>query len=158
MQEIPDTTIEKSWNEISSDPEKCVEKFHEDESVVADFLSEAFRDFGSEALDLGFFVALVVWRAIDLTGRKTTIISSDMMTEEYRSALAWVEKFGKGEDSILLEKKIRDHASYSQPHLMRFVLDAVLDCHEDGLDLSPEEQERLLVCLKAVVDAYSRLV
>jgi hypothetical protein len=156
--QISDASVENSWSEISSSSSEfvdtLVEKFHEKQPIIADFLTEAMFGLSPEAGDLGFFAALIVWRSCDLETGAVHPVSLDTMTEKYHAALAWVKSFGReGEESVLLEKKIRDFQSYPQPYLMRYALDAVLDCHEDGLDIAPEEQERLLVCLKAVVDA-----
>jgi hypothetical protein len=160
---IADEIIEKSWSEISSlfadgaekKFQEAVEALHENEPVIADFVSEAFASLAPEAADLGFFATLVVWRSFDLGEKRPSPISPERMSECFRAARVW----GDQEDEFLLfEKKIRDPKAYAQPHLMRYVLEAVLDCQEDGLDLDPEDQERLLVCLKAVVDAFSSIV
>jgi hypothetical protein len=164
--QIADEIIEKSWSEISSlfvagaekKFQEAVESLHASEPVVADFVTEAFASLSPDGADLGFFATLVVWRSFELSrlGEKSrSPVSPERMSECFRTAQAWGLR---EEEVLLLEKKIRDPQAYAQPHLMRYVLDAVLDCQEDGLDLDPEDQERLLVCLKAVVDAFSSVV
>jgi hypothetical protein len=155
---ISDTKIENSWNEISSSPDSAIEKFHEKQPIISEFLVEALSGLSQEAGDLGFFATLVVWRAYDLSDAASEPVTSDTMTEKYHAACAWIQKLAEGEDSVLLEKKLRDVRSYSQPHVMRYVIEAILDSHEDGLELSPDELERLFVCLKAIVDALDQLV
>ncbi|MDR3608676.1 MAG: hypothetical protein P4M08_15035 [Oligoflexia bacterium] len=158
---ISDSILDSAWHEVAdqSSPEALIEKMAEAQPALADFLAEAASIFESpDAVDLVYFMVLVVWRACGAVKDPLPLLSESAIAEAYRQAEAWAEGFGAapgGAGAILAEKKLQDYRSYPEPHLMAFVIQAVLDCVEDGLELTPEDQIRALVIAKAVVDVLS---
>jgi hypothetical protein len=59
-------------------------------------------------------------------------------------------------EAILLQKKLSDFSRFPEPELMRYVVELILEAHEDGLELEPEEQQQLLLVLKTLIDAFTK--
>ncbi|MFL5814290.1 MAG: hypothetical protein ACJ763_11985 [Bdellovibrionia bacterium] len=159
MSRVTDTHIESAWNEVSqasSLPESIsdlMERFGESEPVVADFVAEAAAQWGSDAMDLAYHAALVIWRAFQASGPAMGPVKPETLVECFEKNSAWLEQ-QEGE-AILVQKKLSDFSKFPEPELMRYAVELVLEAHEDGLEIEPEEQQELLLVLKTLIDSFT---
>jgi hypothetical protein len=163
---VPDAIVDEAWREVAAATDETVlatlnETFAQEQPAVADMLGEASSNFAPDATDLAYFIALVLWKACARAAAPAALreISESALTEAFHEAERWYSELGgaNGHDgAILAEKKLKDPKSYAEPYLMGFVIDAVMECIEDGLELTPEEQFSVLVLSKALVDAFRR--
>lgn len=176
---VPDEKIEKAWQElrhaastVEDESAEASEKFSpwagwmeelaETQPALSAFLGEGFQRVSPEGAELGYFASLVIWRAFVLFSVEPRSeprleigqASSTLVMERYNDAWKWIGSLGAA-DAVLAEKKLRDPGRYDQPHLMSYVVDTVLDAHEDGIELDPRDQERLLVILRVVADTLA---
>jgi hypothetical protein len=160
MKRITDQMIERAWSELTgvaaagqAEPaEALMEAFATTQPALSELLARTFDGLGPEATDLAWFAGLVVFRAL---GPDLAEVPPERVIAEYRATEAWIAGLSaSGTDPILLEKKLRDFAQYGEPELMRYVVEAILDAHEDGLEVAPAELERVFLVLRALVRCF----
>jgi hypothetical protein len=162
MSHVSDIHIESAWNEVSeasSSPElisDLMDRFGESEPVVADFIAEAAAQWGGDATDLAYHAALVIWRAVQTSGQFPNAVKPETLIGCFEKNSAWLEQ-QQGE-AILVQKKLSDFSKFPEPELMRYAVELVLEAHEDGLEIEPEEQEELLLVLKTLIDSFTSAI
>ncbi len=153
---IEDPTVDTAWREVSAsanDPERAgelFEAFAQAQGALGAYLAEAFDGLSPDAVELGYFASLVIWRALSHEN-----VISEVTAEEIAGGFArlrdWLDSMAST-DPVLFEKKLRDTLPHPQPHVLRYLVDAVFDAHEDGLELSARDQERLYLALRVALD------
>jgi len=163
MSRVSDGMIESAWQQVSeagASPKRLSElmdRFGGLEPAVFDFVSEASVHWSEDASDLAFHAALVIWLSFSesdvQTNRSSTAVSADSLIRHFEKNSEWLDQ--QQGDAILIQKKLSDFSRFSEPELMRYVVELVFEAHEDGLELEPEEQQELLLVLKSVVDSFA---
>jgi hypothetical protein len=157
MNRISDSHIEHAWQEVTeatASKEKLTElmaHFGEAQPAVVEFISEASSQWESDAADLVFHASLVIWLSFLEAQVKFSQVQSEQLVEQFQKNLDWLE--AQQGDAVLLQKKLVDFSRFSEPELMRYVVELIFEAHEDGLEVEPEEQQQLLLVLKTLIDS-----
>jgi hypothetical protein len=163
MSQISDSNIESAWNEVSQASassehlSELMDRFGEAEPAMVEFIAEASSLWGSDAVDLVFHASLVIWRSVQESregeSRSFENVTPEKLIDCFEKNSQWMNE--QDGEAVLLQKKLSDFSKFSEPELMRFSVELILEAHEDGLELEPEEQQQLLLVLKTLVDAFT---
>jgi hypothetical protein len=159
MSRVSDIHIESAWNEVSQASTSSdlisdlMDRFGETEPAVAEFVSEAASQWGSDATDLAFHAALVIWLAVQASGKALKSVEPEALIECFQKNSEWLEQ--QAGEAVLVQKKLSDFSRFPEPELMRYAVELVFEAHEDGLEIEPEEQQELLLVLKTLIDSFS---
>lgn len=119
--------------------------------LLAYFFSDTFQPFTQEEREYLFYLTLVIWKAIGLSGREMPSVTEEQLglAEEAN----W-EKMQEARGKSFHERLNPFFENYPQEDLLAFVEDALAE-EEEGPLATKESREAMFVCLKSVIDCLA---
>ncbi|MFQ6024636.1 MAG: hypothetical protein ACE5NW_18125 [Acidiferrobacterales bacterium] len=155
MPEIDEELVQASWKETArfSAPEARseIEALGNNQPDLLAFVSRYLDDVSAEAKELGVYLLLVIYRMFDKAGRKERKqVSAEQVSDAYNRNEALLMRL-EGAHDRFYERA----ATASQPHVMKYLVDALTQFGEAPGDATLDEEEiaTLFLVLKAAVDA-----
>jgi len=112
------------------------------------FVVEFTEDLSEETMSLALMMLVTIVRAFELgSPQPVRQIDRRAMTRAYRKNESMIEEIAAAPEAGLLKAAPK---AFRQPHLMRFVVEAVM---EDEDQFTEEESGTLFLALKSVIDA-----
>ncbi len=161
MNRIPDETVEEVWKTVGAlSPERTQEamkEMAEEQPFIIGYLMAASEEtFAKEEQDLLLYIAFVVWRIMSAGGASAMARTGEMIQsaeETNRKMLEYLE----GEPETDLSRTIQSLlASYGQPAVLRFALEALMEETADGEAFTAENKGLAMIYLKTIIDCLNQ--
>lgn len=153
---IPDEIVQATWKEVAGfrgmRARKEMARLAKRQPDLFTFVVTETEDLSREANELAVYLLFVVTRMFE-KGGTVARISSAVILEQFQSSVSELELLVGANDQFI-EKAAAGQASW-QPHVMRYILEALMDAGDepDPVELTEDELGGLFLILKTVVDA-----
>jgi len=130
--EISNEWVEETWQEIGSlqDEMKAAalsQSFTKKQPALAEFILTFTKDLSTDAHELAYYIALVVWRCYESHFKQQLReIQSDEVIEEHKKTDKWLGSLEKV-DSRFLSKRILNGADYEQRYILQYIVEAIFE-------------------------------
>ncbi|HTR44946.1 MAG TPA: hypothetical protein VMH06_04470 [Thermodesulfovibrionales bacterium] len=156
MEPLSEEFVEKTWREtagLSSDmADREMRAMGKNQPDLLAFLMTFSEDLGREAQELAVYLGFVVYRMFMGSGVAIPRITSRMLMAEYNKNARLLKGLeGSGEGSIA--DAVAEAGSAAQPHIMKYVLDSLMEgSEEDDIELGEGDIALLFVLLKTEIE------
>jgi len=158
MIQISEELVEKTCLEIGgltnlSEIKKLGAEFSKQQPSLVEFVMEFTKDLRPCAMELGFYVALVVWQCFERTfTKRLKKIPSQEIIDTYEAFGNELGSFVGAHDKFV-QRKGETLAEYAQPAILLYVLETLFE-EEGDVELTEEEQGELFTILKVASDCF----
>ncbi|MGD8376787.1 MAG: hypothetical protein PVF68_11650 [Acidobacteriota bacterium] len=133
-------------------------RFLREQPEMARFLTSLTRDAAGPAVELTFYLGCIAWTMFRRAyGGRLPRISLDLLVENFERLRGDMERF-VGSDSRFLESYLRGSEFMRQAHVVRFIVDSLLEEREDWSNLGCVARGICLVVLLSTVEAMDQAV
>lgn len=155
MKPILEGFVEKTWQEVARfSPDRAkreMTKIGNTQPELLAFVMESAPEMSQEVKELAIYLFLVVYRMFEKSHGKIKKISSDEIIECYQNNEGLMGRL-EGADERFLDR-IASLQTSRQPHVVNYVVDALMeDEGEDAVQLTEEQKGFLYLLLKTVID------
>ncbi|PIQ95224.1 MAG: hypothetical protein COY75_05805 [Nitrospirae bacterium CG_4_10_14_0_8_um_filter_41_23] len=160
MKPISEKFVEKTWQEVAGFSTnraiKEMQKMGKNQSDLLAFLMALTEDLDPEVRELAIYIAFVVYRIFEGSRIRIKKITSKEIIDCYEYNEDLIGKL-EGADEKFIDRIARIQIS-KQPHVMKYVVEALMEGSEDGDDvvLTDEDKGFLFLLLKTVVDLLDK--
>jgi len=133
-----------------------MQKMGKNQSDLLAFLMALTEDLDPEVRELAIYIAFVVYRIFEGSRIRIKKITSKEIIDCYEYNEDLIGKL-EGADEKFIDRIARIQIS-KQPHVMKYVVEALMEGSEDGDDvvLTDEDKGFLFLLLKTVVDLLDK--
>ncbi|MEN0059061.1 MAG: hypothetical protein AAGB31_09515 [Bdellovibrio sp.] len=156
MDKIPFQTVQDSIDKICSITdenalESASQHLFEAQPDLAGFFMEFIEDMSEEAQDLGFMMALILYKSFEEQYQALRAMNEDEIVERFEKSEAEFEKYLKINDDLLadLQKKAE---SGGQPEVLNYIVEELFMSPELEPKLASDEQVHLFIICKFFAD------
>ncbi len=161
MEAISEAMVEETWIEISQlPPEEArtqVEGVWERQPELMQFLMELTEELSQGASELAFYIFFVVVRIFEKAyGERLQEVMAEEILESFEANQDFLERLATVNERFL--ERLPDKTLGEQPHVLRYVVEALMEAEtqEDPMELSEQEFGFLFLVLKTVIDSLQK--
>jgi hypothetical protein len=152
METIPFETIQTAIDNICSiTTEEQLDQVSQDlfdaQPGLAGFMIEFIEDMSEGAKDLGFMMALVLWKSFQEKYPHMRGLNEDEVVARFEEQEAELEKILKLDDDMLTEMQ-KAEAVNGQPEVLNYVTQELFSSEDDEIEISEDEELHLFMVLK----------
>ncbi|MGE0633925.1 MAG: hypothetical protein AB7O96_16040 [Pseudobdellovibrionaceae bacterium] len=150
--EMSDEFVEKIWTEIGSIQGKSkvdslAKSFFKKQGDLAEYILAMTEDLGEEAHGLAFYLGIVIWSCYDryFQGNLKKINDKTILKihEKFESELDKLEFV----DERFIEKRIKNKSDYTQPSILKYIVEALFENDDEELNLTSDQQGMIFIIL-----------
>ena len=152
---IPDELVQATREEIAAFQDvrtrKEMTRLAKRQPDLLTFVAVETEDLSGEGQELAVYLLFVITRTFEKGGTLARISTEDIL-EQFQYNISELERLEAAHDAYI-ERAAAGQAA-RQPHVMRYVLEALMDAGDepDPLELTEEEIGTLFLVLMTVVD------
>jgi len=159
MKQIPETIIEKTWQEVAglgpNKAEREILKIGNSQPELLTFVMEMSKAMGREVRELAIYLLVVVYRMFQEAHGKVNKVSSEEIIECYKHNEGLIERLDGTHEKFL--ERVASVQTSSQPHVVKYVVDALMEEDEEvDVSLTEEQKGFLYLLLKTVIDVLDQ--
>lgn len=152
METIPFQTIQNSIDNIcglttEEDLDAVSQALFDAQPALAGFLVEFIEDMGEGAKDLGFMMALILWKSFEEKYPEMRALSEDEVVAKFEEQEAELEKLLHLNDDML-EEIHKTEVLNGQPEILNYVTQELFAADEEDPELEENEELHLFMVLK----------
>ncbi|MGZ3748216.1 MAG: hypothetical protein ACXWRE_12650 [Pseudobdellovibrionaceae bacterium] len=153
MEQIAFQTIQKSIDNIcgitaEEELEAVSQALFDVQPALAGFVVEFIEDMSEEAKDLGFMMALVLWKSFEEKYPEMRTLSEDEVITKFEEQEADLEKLLQLNDKMLEEIQKKEMLD-GQPEILNYVIQELFGAEGDEeASLDEDEELHLFMVLK----------
>ena len=161
MNKIPFNTVQTAIDNIcgiasESDLEKVSETLFDAQPDLAGFFMDFIEDMSDNAKDLGFMMALILWRSFEDQYKPLRAMTEDEVLSAFEAAEPALETYLAMSDE-LVEQLQEQEATDGQPEVLKYIVEELFMSPELEPALEPDEQIHLFMICKFYVDSLNTL-
>ena len=153
--------VEKTWQETASmsplEAPKVINKFSKQQPLIVAYLMAAGHDiFNRDERELLVYMGINVWKMMSQGEGpmpKVTDKILDKVEKNNYKMLDFLEGESGADFSATVEKIF---SNYNQPEVLRYVVEALFEDEEEGVEIRDEIKGMLMLNLKTVIDCFDR--
>jgi hypothetical protein len=161
MNKIPFNTVQTAIDNIcgianEADLEKVSETLFDAQPDLAGFFMDFIEDMSDNAKDLGFMMALILWKSFEDQYKPLRIMNEEEVVAAFEAAEPTLETYlGMSDEMVesLQEKETLD----GQPEVLKYIIEELFMSPELEPALEPDEQIHLFMICKFYVDSLNTL-
>ena len=159
MTTISEDIVDSTWREVASfesrEAWRAMEKVTKRQPALLAYVMAETRDCRSDAQELAVYLFFVILRMFDrLPGHRLKRVSIQQVERRAAENEAALERLGSARERFF-ERAAQVQAE-SQPHVLRYLTEAILEGEDPELELTEDESGLLFLVLKTVVDLLDR--
>jgi hypothetical protein len=160
MKTIPEAIVEKIWQEVAGfSPDRAKKELMKIDNSQPDllaFVMESTKEMAQSVRELAIYMFVVVYRMFQQAHGRIKKISSEEIIECYKHNEGLLERLEGSHEKFF--DRIASLQTSKQPHVVRYVADALMeeDEGEDAVSLTEEQKGFLFLVLKAAIDALDQ--
>jgi hypothetical protein len=158
MGPITEEVVEKTWQEASllgpEQAQKEMARLGKRQPDLLAFLMASVDDVPPDVQELAVYLTFVVYRMFEGSAKKLKKISSREFMACYEENINLLQSL-EGTDDKFVERIIQIQAS-RQPHVVKYVVDALMEEERDAVLLSDDDRGLIFIILKTVIDALDK--
>jgi len=155
MPMVPEDIVERTWREVAAfEPHaarRAMEKIGKRQPALLAYVMAETRDSRSQVQELAVYLFVVILRMFErLPGHRLKRVPIERVERRAAENEAVLERLGAAHERFL-ERAARLQAE-PQPHVLRYLTEAILESDDPDLDLTDEEEGLVFLVLKTAVD------
>jgi hypothetical protein len=160
---IPEEIVEKTWREVAqftpAQIKKEISRLAREQGDLLVFVLESTVDMSRASHELAVYLFFTVFRMFQkVHGKGITPISSGQVVACYEANENLMERLEGAHEKFL--DRIAGIQIAEQPHVMKYVVEALVEAEEEDEDLeelTEEDKGLLFLVLKTVVELLSKV-
>lgn len=128
----------------------------EAQPALAGFMIEFMEDMGESAKDLGFMMALILWKSFEEKYPKMRSLTEDEVIARFEAQEGDLEKLLNLNDEMLEEIQKNELAS-GQPEILNYMTQELFASEEEDPTLAEDEEVHLFMVLKFYASCLNEL-
>jgi hypothetical protein len=161
METIPFETIQTAIDRIcgietEEELDQVSQALFDAQPALASFMIEFMEDMGESAKDLGFMMALILWKSFDEKYPKMRSLSEEEVISKFEAQEGDLEKLLNLNDEMLEEIQRNELAS-GQPEIMNYMTQELFASEEEDPTLAEDEEVHLFMVLKFYASCLNEL-
>jgi hypothetical protein len=158
MPMIPEDIIERAWREVGAlEPQaarRTMAKIGKRQPAPLAYVLAETRDDRPQVQELAVYLFVVVFRMFEsVPGHRLEPVPIERVERQSAANDEALERLNPAHERFL--ERAAQRQSEAQPHVMRYLSEAILEIDDPNLDLTEEEQGQVFRVLKTVVDLLS---
>ena len=162
MKPIPEEIVEKTWREVAqftpAQIKKEISKVGREQGDLLSFVLESTADTSGNSHELAVYLFFTVFQMFQkVHGKGIAPISSEEVVVCYEANEDLMERLEGAHEKFF--DRIAEIQVAEQPHVMKYVVEALVEEEEDDddlKDLTEEDKGLLFLVLKTVVELLSK--
>lgn len=159
MEQISRKLVDTTWLQISQYSMKDIipdqKRLMDSQPYLTQFLVQFTEDYPEEVSELALHLTHVVWKVFSLVrGETVNTIDLDDVVLAVRNREEWLEVF-QGLEIPVLTNLIHQEKTFSQPNILDFLLDILIEEQEDNPEVGETEVAYLFWLLLIVIDTFN---
>lgn len=152
MEPIAFQTIQKSIDNIcgitaEEDLDAISQALFDVQPALAGFVVEFIEDMSEEAKDLGFMMALILWKSFEEKYPDLRTITEDEVVAKFEEQEAELEKLLQLNDEMVEELQ-KNELLNGQPEVLNYVIQELFASEDEEAELDEDEELHLFMVLK----------
>lgn len=152
METIPFQTIQNSIDNIcglttEEDLDAISQALFEAQPALASFFVEFIEDMSEGAKDLGFMMALILWKSFEEKYPDMRSLTEDEVVAKFEEQEAELEKLLQLDDEML-EEIHKTEMLNGQPEILNYVTQELFAANEEEPELEQDEELHLFMIMK----------
>jgi hypothetical protein len=152
MEHIAFQTIQNSIDNIcgiteEEDLDAVSQALFDVQPALAGFVVEFIEDMGEEAKDLGFMMALILWKCFEEKYPGLRTIGEDEVVAKFEEQEADLEKLLQLNDEMLEEIQ-KNEMLDGQPEILNYIIQELFAADEEEPSLDEDEELHLFMVLR----------
>jgi len=161
MNTISAEIVERTWQEMATMPPanypKIINKFAKEQPFVLGYLMAVDEDLLNEdERELLFYLGTVVWRMMSQGNKPLSKVTEEMIfaaEDNNFKMLQYLEGETEADFYETTEKMIKN---YNQPEVLRYVVEALMEEDEEGVEIREDNLGMMMIYLKTVIDCFDK--
>ncbi len=159
MNPISTEIVEATWQKISNlsvrEGRKLAELMGQEQPIVTAYLLAVDSDtFNEEERELLFYLGLVIWQMMKQGDSSPPRVTEAMIEQAEAANVQLVESLIGATDAEHETRLAALLTTYSQPHVLRYVVEALMESDEPG-EVRDEYRGIMMLDLKTVIDCLN---
>jgi hypothetical protein len=156
---VPDDIVESTWREVASLESgaawRAMEKVTKRQPALLAYVMASTKDSRPQVQELAIYLFFVVLRMFErLPGHQVKRVDIGKVERCAGENEARLERYSVAHERFL-EREAQSQA-HTQPHVLRYICEAVLEEEDPSLKLTEEESGLVFLVLKTVLDLLDR--
>ncbi|HEY8272892.1 MAG TPA: hypothetical protein VIG33_18505 [Pseudobdellovibrionaceae bacterium] len=152
MEQIAFQTIQKSIDNIcgitaEEELDAISQALFDVQPALAGFVVEFIEDMSEEAKDLGFMMALILWKSFEEKYPNLRTITEDEVVAKFEEQEVDLERLLQLNEEILEEIQ-KNEMLNGQPEVLNYVIQELFAADEEEVTLDEDEELHLFMVLK----------
>lgn len=159
MEQISRKLVDTTWLQISQYSMKDIipdqKRLMDSQPYLTQFLVQFTEDYPEEVSELALHLTHVIWKVFSIVrGETVTTIDLDDVVVAVRNREEWLEVL-QGLEIPVLTNLIHQEKTFSQPNILDFLLDILIEEQEDNPEVGEVEVAYLFWLLLIVIDMFN---
>lgn len=159
MTTIPEDIVENTWREVASldsgDAWRAMEKVAKRQPALLAYVMAETHEWERDAQEFGVYLFFVVLRMFErLPSHHLKRVSIEQVERRSAENTSMLERLATAEEHLL--ERAAEMQVESQPHVLRYLTEAILERRDPEIRLTEDEEGLLFLLLKTVVDVLDR--
>jgi hypothetical protein len=159
MGTLSEAFVEKTWQKVAEfTPERAnkeMQAMGKNQPELLAFLMAYTDDLQQEVKELAIYIAFVVYKMFLESSGKIPKISGKEIMARYDENTRLIESLEGAHENFI--DRIAGVQVSKQPHVMRYVLEALMeDAEEDGINLTEEDIGSLFMLFKTEIEVLDK--
>jgi len=161
METIPFETIQSAIDHIcgittEEELDQVSQALFEAQPALAGFLIEFIEDMSDGAKDLGFMMALVLWKSFEERYQNMRALGEDEVVSKFEEQEKDLEKLLHLDDDMLEELQKKELQS-GQPEVLNYMSQELFGTNDDEIELNEDEELHLFMVLRFFTSCLNEL-
>jgi len=161
MEPISSEIVERTWKKIGKmsplEIPKMAYRMREEQPIILAYLLVAGHDIlNQDERELLLYLGVVVWQIMSQGSRPLAKITEDVLNEVVRTNLEMIESLESKSEAGFTDAMKEMLGSYPQPEVLKYVVEALVEEHEEGCLIRDENKGMMMLYLKTVIDCFDR--
>ncbi len=161
MNTISSEIVERTWQEMATmspiNYPKLINQFAKEQPFVLGYLMAVDNELLNEdERELLFYLGTVVWRMMSQGEKPLPKVTEDMIFAAEDDNFKMLQLLEGEDEAGVYDTTAKMISSYNQPEVLRYVVEALMEEDEEGVDIREANVGMMMIYLKTVIDCFDK--
>lgn len=161
MNTISSEIVERTWQEMATmspvNYPKLINQFAKEQPFVLGYLMAVDNElFNEDERELLFYLGTVVWRIMSQGEKPLPKVTEEMIFAAEDNNFNTLQLLESKDEASVYDTTAEMISSYNQPEVLRYVVEALMEEDEEGVDIREDNVGMMMIYLKTVIDCFDK--
>lgn len=161
MEKISAEIVERTWKEMATmsplNYPKLINKFSKEQPFMLAYLMAVDDEqFNQDERELLLYLGVVVWKIMSRGNKPLPQVDEEMIDSAEEKNINMLEYLEGETETGFYETTASVLEGYNQPQVLRYVVEALMEEDEEGVDIREDNIGMMMIYLKTVIDCLDR--